>query len=1714
MRFLATIFSFCLIINFCISEEEFFTINGKKVLNIVSERFLSFSLDPVVLLTGLNLSDSSLQLAKHLSPAFIRLAGPSTEFVKYIDNEYDYDGAKDGNNATNVIVTPSMWFGVNEWLSLANLTPVFGINDLETDGGKWDPKSTVQLLELSDKLNVSCFWQLGFDCSNKGEPQYKEDIQTLHKTLEKFPEKTGIWRIVASDLSRCQSQDSLDNLKRTLNDIEDMADVVMWEPKMSNKKDLMSKILPNTESKLQFWTTTPKDLRPVNFSTAILWAQQIGDSAKTGYSVTLRQPRLHEMFSVTPVYWTSLLHKTFMGRVVLDIKKPFSFTNAHVYAHCTKKQNQFVRRGAMTVMIVNNQSEAYTAFVRLGNPYLKNIEIQTYLLTSPNENSTEVFLNGNLLDEKLLKEPKVTITPKLRRANAAKPINLEVPPKSIAFFVLPGAKIPACIKYEETEQELIKEIDQDQQLPLSEELGLKKKKVKSRSSFHTLRDLQSLLEKELHSDEQYYKKSRGYRPDILGSRMLMNNDKNRVAMEKPSEAARNLFIERVKLAEKLKKPKDFDFKFDNILKELGKLQHGGDLLRQEKPKITTLDLSSSETTKILRDRARIKAARKNVMFTSKELDELFSRSNKNSKYPKFKRSLPKNPLDTLKMKWEEQKDNWIVKAHDLKEQYEEQLERLRGNDFNSNFEKLRMKYNPTPFNNFNLLKNKYSPRYRRSVDFETHWNNLKEQLQGKQSDVLGIDNLMDKIDEQREKIKMTLELDALQRRFVEAKDKILEAINLDDIKSKVQDAHAAVLKQIDGDWKQKFEDAKDKILQSVNIDDLKDKVMSTWDDQKEKLLSSSRQFFRRKRAVNTDKLDALKSKMQRMQRASLLRSRLRKNISPLRRVKKEINMNLLNLKSRADTFKIPSFKTKSGLLQKPLEIDTRTSEEFMSSSDEIKFNDQKPRGMIVAPKTRKPISALDLFKTKARLSHKPKPNQHSCEEEIFGRGLAHVNGKDLFDDKKDRELDDCIKHFNEKNSNANVLTTRLSDYLRNPLGMQKIEDMDLSLYDDVFRKKRDAEKEVTPEEVEDRKTALQKKIADLHEQMASDRKQLQEDRRKLQEERKIALNERLQKMHSLSTNMDRKIVGLTKNTVDNDKLKKLDELKTKLLSSRFRKDPDNIVGAAQIETATDKTMEKMAQFKVAQPTLEELRQRRTEMLKAMQEKLSKTNKNVNISSRLGDMGLENMDSQKVMEDLKKSQDQILGEIEQKRKQIQKEASLREIDFLKKRLESRQQLLDKLTGGDKEDPETPEDHVKVGEIENEPTSSTVGPLFKPLMTTAKSVELATESSKPSQVLAKPELNLKSLQNTKLPEQFKMKNNLLNVKAVDGGTKKEEKLGFKLKPEGTKSITEEPEKKDAKDENQAEDPIITSIHTLSDIKDENNDKPITKEAETTTKSIAVEDDKIIRVKMANNGRYTEDKIKVEPNTKLVDKLAAMEDKVEEKMEKTVQANTVKEGTTPLQELVKVGSDVAKQLEEKVDKKTKRSITVNGKTFGDYKSKTLNLRKWRPEDMLTLPRVHMMSRSSFKPEEDNNIYRSFTSYNRKNNNLKSKRSLDMDADSRENDIDNTINEITKSESENTDTILKNNNVEKTNKISKNAETPSITVVDDRDYKLKSFNDVKENNSIAKVEPRQQSYEYIQKILPKDEQKAITKFFSNLKGLLQSIGKKLETSFKSMFN
>ncbi|XP_056641700.1 uncharacterized protein LOC130448364 [Diorhabda sublineata] len=615
-------------------------INVKKPTHCVSEKFLSISVDPAVLLAGVNLSESSLCLAKHLSPAFIRIAGPTTQFMKYVDVEESSHKilADDGGS---VRISPSMWFGVNEWFKLAKLTPIFAINDDQTDKGVWNPKSTLPLFEISDQLNVSCYWQLGYDNSDKNETRYIQDLNILHYILGAYGEKNDTWKIVGSDISAIP-ENQIENIMMELNGV---AETVIWEPNGIdvNKfptKDVVYKILqrPSSKPRVKVWTTVPKSTEPVTFSSALVWAKQIGNLAKMGYDVVFRQPRIHELFAATPIYWCSLLHKKLMGCNVLETKSNLFQEDTNIFAHCTRKQNSFVRRGALTVMIVNDNQNKYKVKVKLGNTLPeKSMEVQSYILTSDSANSTGTYLNGKLLASEVFHE-KQPFEPKIRRTKSATHILLALPPLSIGFFVLPGARASTCIDNEQETNLLLEEIEEDQQMPFSEEVALQ---LGPRGKFikhNLLEEITNNLKNEMKFDERYYNSFVKQEPTVLDAEQQPPEKTE----DKIDQKERKHFIDKLKFSDKHKKVFDIEKKRENLKKYL--LEKAKSMKFETKPekKQTKLELTSDEIENILKERAVERAAQKNIKFTDEELDALLKKASKNFNKSRSRRSaLPK-----------------------------------------------------------------------------------------------------------------------------------------------------------------------------------------------------------------------------------------------------------------------------------------------------------------------------------------------------------------------------------------------------------------------------------------------------------------------------------------------------------------------------------------------------------------------------------------------------------------------------------------------------------------------------------------------------------------------------------------------------------------------------------------------------------------------------------------------------------------------------------------------------------------------------------------------------------------------------------------------------------------------------------------------------------------------------------------------------------------
>nr|CAD7588930.1 unnamed protein product [Timema genevievae] len=139
-------------------QEATLAVNTNKGVHVISDHFLSLTLDPEILLRGTTSLGAArtLNMAKGLAPAYLRLGGPDS-------NRYTYKMAPDpGEQTQNYTITVPHWIVVNQFARDTGLDLVVCLNILQRDGDSWDPTDARGLVAFSDKMGYNLGWQLGY----------------------------------------------------------------------------------------------------------------------------------------------------------------------------------------------------------------------------------------------------------------------------------------------------------------------------------------------------------------------------------------------------------------------------------------------------------------------------------------------------------------------------------------------------------------------------------------------------------------------------------------------------------------------------------------------------------------------------------------------------------------------------------------------------------------------------------------------------------------------------------------------------------------------------------------------------------------------------------------------------------------------------------------------------------------------------------------------------------------------------------------------------------------------------------------------------------------------------------------------------------------------------------------------------------------------------------------------------------------------------------------------------------------------------------------------------------------------------------------------------------------------------------------------------------------------------------------------------------------
>ncbi|XP_044012416.1 putative leucine-rich repeat-containing protein DDB_G0290503 [Aphidius gifuensis] len=435
-------------------------------MTLTDERFLSITLDSNVIFNGAlfkNNSERNINMAKALSPAFVRIAGPKS-------NSYIFQKNNITNDDSSFVLTSGNWSMLNQWAENAGLSVLAAVapqQHSEDIGGFrdkiWDSRNVLDLISFSDEKGYNVSWQLGYECQTRCDMSGKElgkNLMRLKNMLEAFPRYSKA-TITGPDIVTMKTAHDQIYLQEYMSTGSDALSAITWHPDFASitldsksgvlihhdslayDKETLHRIIGRNNAKKPLWLveSKPEECKD-QFLGALIWTRRLGNSAKLGVQVLMRQPLNSNLFKPTPDFWVSVLHKTLVGREVLDAKiiteNP---SHINVYCQCTKPSSRY-EKGSITIFGINLASTRLVI-------NLKGIKIKTlhkYILLPGFDANNQMFSETVLLNNETLKLENEKDMPELKPAvvTSEKGISMKLPSGGIGFWVIPDIKIKSC----------------------------------------------------------------------------------------------------------------------------------------------------------------------------------------------------------------------------------------------------------------------------------------------------------------------------------------------------------------------------------------------------------------------------------------------------------------------------------------------------------------------------------------------------------------------------------------------------------------------------------------------------------------------------------------------------------------------------------------------------------------------------------------------------------------------------------------------------------------------------------------------------------------------------------------------------------------------------------------------------------------------------------------------------------------------------------------------------------------------------------------------------------------------------------------------------------------------------------------------------------------------------------------------------------------------
>ncbi|XP_011155752.1 heparanase isoform X1 [Solenopsis invicta] len=468
----------------------------QPLLHIVSNKFLSFGLDTSLLRAMDELpigQEKFINLARHLSPAYVRVGGTSADCLIFVQNQMEQSFSEkilspvDGQDISNFTISGTDLLAIYDFTAKSELQMIFDLNVLlRNPDGSWNDSNAQEIIAFAKNQGMTLDWQLGNEPNsfkhvfNVTVPatELAKNYDHLRQLLDEAGYVNSI--LVGPEVNHVGDNNQMGEqyAKTFLSSQKYTVNYVTWHQYYLNGReakvnDFVHPVTFNwlpaqIKSMKQFITESGKNVSmwlsetstafgggapelSDRFVAGFLWLDKLGYSAKAGLNVVTRQSLFGGNYAMVspdlvpnPDWWVSVFYKQFVSEKVLELVTPNNFGYVRLYAHCTPEKALIARVPAITVYGMNIDKTA--AYVDLSNLFVrskmsKTVKIFYYVLTADCLQSSEIKLNNEAEALKLRSNGDL---PPFRPVILDTTVPVLLPPYSMVFMILHGLDVPAC----------------------------------------------------------------------------------------------------------------------------------------------------------------------------------------------------------------------------------------------------------------------------------------------------------------------------------------------------------------------------------------------------------------------------------------------------------------------------------------------------------------------------------------------------------------------------------------------------------------------------------------------------------------------------------------------------------------------------------------------------------------------------------------------------------------------------------------------------------------------------------------------------------------------------------------------------------------------------------------------------------------------------------------------------------------------------------------------------------------------------------------------------------------------------------------------------------------------------------------------------------------------------------------------------------------------